>query len=109
MYCYTWRKSSAVAGSCSRASSTGSSQRSCLYRPAASTHTKWYADLFECTRHTGVPPAFGQFVDEFSARGLAGLKNGLDKGDNRSLLKTWNLDELIALILGSCSDPSVPM
>ena len=62
-------------------------------------HTKWYADLLEGAKHANVSPDFGHLLAEFSARGLAGLNNGLDTSDNRLLLETANVDELIALIL----------
>ena len=62
-------------------------------------HTKWYADLLEGAKHAGVSPDFGHLLAELSAGGLAELNNGLDKGDNRFLLETGNVDELIALIL----------
>ena len=62
-------------------------------------HTKWYTDLLEGAKHAGVPPDFGRLLAELSSRGLAGLNNGLDNGDNRMLLETANVDELIALIL----------
>ena len=62
-------------------------------------HGKWYADLLEGAKHANVAPDFGHLLAGFSARGLAGLNNGLDKSDNRFLLETTNVDELIALIL----------
>ena len=62
-------------------------------------HTKWYADLLEGAKHANVSPDFGHLLAEFSTRGLAGLNNGLDTSDNRLLLETANVDELIALIL----------
>ena len=62
-------------------------------------HGKWYADLLEGAKHANVSPDFGHLLAGFSARGLAGLNNGLDKSDNRFLLETANVDELIALIL----------
>ena len=62
-------------------------------------YTQWYADLLESAKHAGVPPDFGQLLAELAARGLAGLNNDLDKNDNRLLLETANVDELVALIL----------
>ena len=62
-------------------------------------HTKWYADLLAGAQPAGVLPDFGHLLAELSARGLAGLNNCLDESDNRFLLATANVDELIALTL----------
>ena len=61
--------------------------------------TKWYADLLDGAKHDGVLPDFGGLLSDLAVRGLAALNNGLDERENRSLLETTNVDELIALIL----------
>ena len=68
------------------------------------THTKWYADLLAGAPHAGDSPDFEHLLAKLSAGGLAALNNGLDESDNRVLLATADVDELIALTLRGCSD-----
>ena len=63
------------------------------------THTKWYADLLAGAPHAGDSPDFDHLLAKLSAGGLAALNNGLDESDNRVLLETADVDELIALTL----------
>ena len=62
-------------------------------------HTRWYADLLAGAENAGEAPDFAHLVAEFSSTGLRGLNNGLDTSDNRRLLETDDVDELIALTL----------
>lgn len=61
--------------------------------------TQRYGELVEAARSAGREPSFTAMVATFGSVGVAGLRNGLDEGDNRRLLSTDDVDEVVALIL----------
>ena len=62
-------------------------------------HSHHYAELLDAAADAGVAPDYGALVAGLSDRGTRGLRNGLDENENRRLLATDDVDELIALIL----------
>jgi hypothetical protein len=62
-------------------------------------HTDGYTELHDAAVSRGAPPDYDGVIAELSRRGLAGLGNGLNDEDNRKLLETDDVDELIALVL----------
>lgn len=64
-----------------------------------SAHTDHYSDLFEAAARAGTAPNYTELLSDFSSRGVSGLGNGLGEHENRRLLSTDDIDELIALVL----------
>jgi hypothetical protein len=62
-------------------------------------HTEGYAALYDAAARRGAAPDYGAAIAEIFRSGLGGLRNGLDDEDNRKLLATDDIDELIALVL----------
>jgi hypothetical protein len=62
-------------------------------------HTDHYPDLLDAAARAGTPPDYGALVADLSARGMGGLNNRLDEDENRLLLTTDDVDEMIALVL----------
>jgi NAD/NADP transhydrogenase beta subunit len=62
-------------------------------------HTDQYAELLDAAERVDAAPDYGALVTELSVRGVGGLKNKLDESENRRLLSTDDVDEMIALVL----------
>jgi hypothetical protein len=62
-------------------------------------HTDRYSELLDTATTAGELPEYGALIARLSSLGVGGLNNGLDESDNRRLLATDDVDELIALIL----------
>jgi hypothetical protein len=63
------------------------------------SHGDYYAELLAAASRADALPDYGSIIASLSARGVGGLGNGLDEGENRRLLATDDVDELIALVL----------
>jgi hypothetical protein len=62
-------------------------------------HSERYADLLETATSEGQTLSFNDMAATFAAAGVEGLRNGLDERDNRRLLVTDDIDEVVALVL----------
>ncbi len=63
------------------------------------THTDGYPELFDAATNANTRPDYNALIADLSSRGVGGLRNGLSENENRRLLATNDVDELIALIL----------
>ena len=63
------------------------------------THTDGYPELFDAATSANAQPDYEALIADLSSRGVGGLGNGLSENENRRLLATDDVDELIALLL----------
>jgi hypothetical protein len=62
-------------------------------------HTDGYPELFDAATSANALPDYDALIADLSSRGVGGLGNGLSENENRCLLATDDVDELIALVL----------
>ncbi len=62
-------------------------------------HTDGYPELFDAATRANARPEYDALIADLSSRGVGGLRNGLTENENRRLLATDDVDELIALVL----------
>jgi hypothetical protein len=63
------------------------------------THTDGYPELLDAATRAHTRPDYDAVVADLTLCGVGGLKNGLSETENRRLLATDDVDELIALVL----------
>lgn len=62
-------------------------------------HTDGYPELLDAATSANARPDYDALIADLSSRGVGGLGNGLSEDENRRLLATDDVDELIALVL----------
>lgn len=62
-------------------------------------HTPRYRELLDAAISAGREPSFGDLTETLAAAGISGLRNGLDEAENRRLMATDDVDEIVSLIL----------
>lgn len=62
-------------------------------------HTPRYGELLAAAASSGEEPSFDDLADTLAAAGIGGLRNGLDESENRRLMASDDVDEIISLIL----------
>ncbi len=62
-------------------------------------NTPRYRDLAGAAVAEGQAPAFDELQETFTAAGIKGLRNGLSESDNLRLMRTDDVDEIVALVV----------